>query len=189
MSDLTSLLDQHLHIPPQSECENTLRLLIRMGLMVIGAAEGSLLVLNEATNELEFALTVGDPKSEAMLRGQRVPVGLGITGLAAATSRVQIGAPTFKDVRQSSRGDAPASGPEAVMAAPVLAGERLVAVMTAVSFEKAKRFTNQDGKMFGGFAVIAGVLVGQNLRLAEQDRRHPDDVADGVVLAADKRRA
>jgi hypothetical protein len=165
-----------------------LRLLIRMGLMVIGAAEGSLLVLNAETNELEFALTVGDPKSEAVLRGQRVPVGLGITGLAAASLRVQIGAPTFKDVRQSSRGDMPASSPEAVMAAPVMAGDRLVAVMTAVSFEKAKRFTNQDGKMFGGFAVIAGVLVRQNLLLTERDHRHPEDVADDVVLGADKPR-
>jgi GAF domain-containing protein len=166
MSGFDSLLARHLSIPPQSESENTLRLLIRMGLLVTGAEEGSLLVLDEAADQLVFTMTIGDAESEAALRGQRVQLGQGISGLAAATLEVQIGAPTFKDVRQSQRLQAAGSEPEAVMAAPMLVGERLVGVLTAVSFDSGKRFTTHDGKLFGGFAAIAGAVVGQAQRLA-----------------------
>jgi len=174
MSGFESLLNRYLSIQPQSESENTLRLLIQLGLMVTGAEEGSLLVLNDETNELVFAMTIGDADSDATLRGQRIPLGQGITGLAAATLEVQIGAPTFKVVHQSSRQETPGSGPEAVMAAPMMVGERLVGVITAVSFAKAKRFTTHDGKLFGGFAAIAGVVVGQTQRLSALDQPSPD---------------
>jgi GAF domain-containing protein len=164
MSGAESLLQRYLRIPPQSDTDNTLRLLIRMGVLVTGADEGSLLVLDEAAGDLRFAMTIGDAGSEATLLGQRVPLGQGITGLAAATLEVQIGAPTFRDIRQSARLD-PAAVQEAVMAAPMLLGEQLVGVITAVSFRAGKRFTTEDGRLFGGFAAIAGVLVDQAQRL------------------------
>jgi hypothetical protein len=166
MSGFESLLHRYLNVPSQSESENTLRLLIRMGLMVTGADEGSLLVLDDEANELVFTMTVGDPNSEATLRGQRVPLGAGITGLAAATLEVQIGAPKFKDVQQSQERETAGGAPEVVIAAPMLVGEHLAGVITAVSFKKDKRFTTDDGKLFGGFAAIAGVVVGQVQRLA-----------------------
>jgi GAF domain-containing protein len=165
MSGFESLLQRYLSIPSNSESENMLRLLIRMGLMVTGADEGSLLVLDDAESTLLFAMTIGNEDSAAALRGQRVPLGQGITGLAAATLEVQIGAPLYKDVQQSVRMDGAADGPTAVMAAPMLIGERLVGVITAVSFVAHKHFTTEDGKLFGGFAAIAGVLVDQGRRL------------------------
>lgn len=166
MSGFESLLNRYLNIQPQSEYENTLRLLIRMGLLVTDSDEGSLLVLDQEAGDLRFAMTIGNADSEAALLGQRVPLGQGITGLAAATLEVQIGAPTYKDVQQSARLDQAATGPEAVMAAPLLSGSELVGVISAVSFKKDKRFTTQDGKLFGGFAAIAGVLVNQAQHLA-----------------------
>ncbi len=166
MSGFESLLNRYLNIQPQSEYENTLRLLIRMGLLVTDGDEGSLLVLDPEAGDLRFAMTIGNADSEAALLGQRIPLGQGITGLAAATLEVQIGAPTYKDVQQSARLDQGTSGPEAVMAAPLLSGSELVGVITAVSFKKNKRFTTQDGKLFGGFAAIAGVLVDQARHLA-----------------------
>lgn len=166
MSGFESLLNRYLNIQPQSEYENTLRLLIRMGLLVTDADEGSLLVLDPQAGDLRFAMTIGNADSEAALLGQRVPLGQGITGLAAATLEVQIGAPTYKDIQQSARLDQASTGPEAVMAAPLLSGSELVGVISAVSFKKDKRFTTQDGKLFGGFAAIAGVLVDQARHLA-----------------------
>ena len=160
------ILTRYLQIPPESETENTLRLLIRMGLLVAGADEGSLMVLDEPRNELVFAMTIGPAASEAALRGQRVPLDRGISGLAAATLEVQIGAPIFKDVHQSQPAGAPGDAPEVVMAAPMLAGEQLVGVITAVSFDAAKRFSTHDGRLFGGFAAIAGAVVAQAQRIA-----------------------
>lgn len=181
MSGFELLLQRYLSIPTSSESENTLRLLIRMGLLVTGADEGSLLVLDDAAGDLLFAMTIGNEASAATLHGQRVPLGQGITGLAAATLEVQIGAPTYKDVRQSVRLDGATAGPTAVMAAPMMIGERLVGVITAVSFAAGKHFTTQDGKLFGGFAAIAGVLVDQGRRLARlSETTTPDDPEDQV---------
>ena len=177
MSDFDSLLTRYLSIPSASSAENTLRLLIRMGLLVTGADEGSLLVLDDPAGDLVFAMTVGDEASAATLRGQRVPLGKGITGLAAATLEVQIGAPVYKDVHQSARLDGTTGGPTAVMAAPMLAGDELVGVITAVSFATGKHFTTQDAKLFGGFATIAGVVVDQGRRLAQ---RHDTAAADAA---------
>ena len=58
-----------------------------------------LLVLDrnqEPPRELVFAMTVGSGGSEDTLAGQRVPVGEGLTGLAALTHEVQIGVPTIQ---------------------------------------------------------------------------------------------
>jgi transcriptional regulator with GAF, ATPase, and Fis domain len=166
MSDIEALMRRYLSIPSASEAENTVRMVIRMGLLVTDAEEGSLLVLDEQTNELCFVMTVGNSASEKALRGQRVPVGKGITGLAAATLEVQIGAPTYKDIHQAARADGSAADPEAVMAAPMMVGERLVGVITAASFSKGKHFHTRDATLFGGFGALAGVLIGQLRQLS-----------------------
>jgi GAF domain-containing protein len=144
--------------------EATLRLLIWTGLQFLGADEGSLLVLDETTNDLRFVMTLGNEESGTMLIGQRVPLGSGVTGLAAATREVQIGAPIYRDIKQSERVDGTA--PEAVIAAPILIEDRVIGVITGVSFAKGHRFDSRAGGMFGGFAVIAGVLIDQEQRLA-----------------------
>jgi GAF domain-containing protein len=182
MSGIESLLQRYLSIPPQSTTENTLRLLIRMGLLVSDADEGSLLVLDRAAGDLRFAMTIGPLDAEAALLGQRVPLGKGITGLAAATLEVQIGAPTYKDIHQSEQ--LGGGEPNAVMAAPMLAGEELIGVLTAVSFRADKRFTTQDGRLFGGFAAIAGVVVDQAQRLARAAEGTAPDGAEAMIAGA-----
>ena len=164
MSETGELLHTYLGIRPTSTTEATLRLLIWTGLQILGADEGSLLVLDEATEDLRFVMTLGNEATGSMLIGQRVPLGSGVTGLAAATREVQIGSPTYKDLKQSERVDGAA--PEAVIAAPMLIEDRVIGVITGVSFAHGRRFDSQAGRMFGGFAVIAGVLVDQEQRLA-----------------------
>ena len=157
------LLERHLGIRPTSATEATLRTLIWTGLQLTGAQEGSLLVLDTLHNELRFAMTVGNEESEATLLDQPVPLGAGISGLAAASREVQIGAPKFRDVKQSQK---LGHDPEAVIAAPILAGDELLGVLTCVSFEPGKRFGTDQGRLYGGFAVIAGVVIDQERRLA-----------------------
>jgi len=182
MSGIESLLQRYLSIPPQSTTENTLRLLIRMGLLVSDADEGSLLVLDREAGDLRFAMTIGPLDAEAALLGQRVPLGKGITGLAAATLEVQIGAPTYKDIHQSEQ--LGGGEPNAVMAAPMLAGDELIGVLTAVSFRADKRFATQDGRLFGGFAAIAGVVVDQAQRLARAAQPGASDGAEAMIASA-----
>lgn len=146
-----------LAISAETSEEKVFRLLIELGAQVVGAAEGSLLVYDRARNDLVFAM------GPAELIGQRVPLNQGLTGLAAATREVQIGAPTFVVRQAPSKHDG--VGPQAVIAAPMLVGEELVGVITAVSFDRNKRFSADDGDLYGRIAAVAGVVVEQRRKL------------------------
>ena len=156
---MSSHLATYLAIAPKSPEEHVLRLLIELGAQVVSAQEGSLLVYDPTKNDLVFAMTVGGADS---LIGQRVPLNKGLTGLAAATREVQIGAPTFMGVKQ---GEEHTKGPSGVIAAPMLVADDLVGVITAVTFEPDKRFTSKDGDLYGRLAAVAGVVVQQRRQL------------------------
>lgn len=153
-SDLLALLA----VTPQSPEDLVLRLLIELGAQVVDASEGSLLVYDREKNDLVFAMNVG---GSVELIGQRVPMNQGLTGLAAATREVQIGAPTFTGIKQAAERATASGGPEAVIAAPMMAGDDLVGVITAVSFSPGKRFTAKDGELYARLATVAGVVVEQ----------------------------
>ncbi len=158
MAKPDNVLGAYIGISYKSPEEKVLRLLIELGAQVVGVQEGSLLVLDEKKDELVFAMTVGSSSSEKELVGQRVPLGEGIVGLAAQTHEVQIGAPTF-DTEQTQE-------PRAVIAAPMLVGDRLIGVITAVSFQPDKRFNSNDAMLYARIATVAGVVVEQRRRLS-----------------------
>ena len=159
------ILDAYLGIASRTPEEAVLRLLIEVGAQFVGADEGSLLVFDEKKKDLVFAMTVGSDASEQQLIGQRVPIGKGITGLAAQTREVQIGAPTF-GLRQPRRRGAKPVTPQSVLAAPMLTGDRLVGVLTAVSVRPGKLFNSNDALLYARVAAVAGVVVEQSRRLA-----------------------
>lgn len=141
---------------------DAIRRVLGLAVASINGDEGSYLALDENLGELRFVATIGNEESEKALRGQRVPLGSGITGLAAATREVHIGAPTFKDVRQTERLSA---GPEAVVAAPLLAGDRVLGVMTGVSFQPGRRFGQSEVSQYGEHAAVLAALLEQARRL------------------------
>jgi len=145
-----------------------LRLLLESVVQAVGGEEGSLLVHDAAAGDLRFAMTVGDRASEEKLLGQHVPLGEGITGLAAATFEVQTGAPTFHNVQQT---DVKSSGPEAVIAAPMVSNDQLLGVITSVSFKPGKRFDSSDARLCGRLATVAAVMIEQHMKLAQRDER------------------
>ncbi len=181
MTRAGAALATYLGISGSSQESMILRLLIELGAQIVGAQEGSLLVLDEKRHELVFAMTIGSASSETALIGQRVPLGKGITGLAAQTHEVQIGAPTFR-TRQAKGHDTAANQPQAVLAAPMLIADRLIGVLTAVSFAPDKRFASADALLYGRIAAVAGVVVDQSRQLnvlaALQSGRRPPRARD-----------
>jgi len=162
MNVMANVLHTQLGIAPESSEAAVLQLLIELGAQVVGAAEGSLLVHDPGGKDLVFAMTVGGGTG---LIGKRVPLGQGLTGLAAATREVQIGAPTFQ-IGQSPESRAAQRQPQAVIAAPMLADDELIGVLTAVCFDDSKRFGAQDGDLYGRLACVAGLVVHQRQQLA-----------------------
>ncbi|MBI5684073.1 MAG: GAF domain-containing protein [Verrucomicrobia bacterium] len=173
MMKSNSVLDAYLGISSKTPEEAVLRLLIEMGAQFVGAEEGSLLVFDERKKDLVFAMTIGSDESERTLIGQRVPIGRGITGLAAQTREVQIGAPTF-GTRQAKRRDGRSEAPKSVLAAPMLIGDRLVGVLTAVSVRAGKLFNSNDALLYARVAAVAGVVVEQSRRLAAVEAARTD---------------
>ncbi len=144
--------------------------LIQIGLKILNASQGSLLVVDEDRKNLRFAMVAsrsGISDSQRLvgqLVGKTVPIGEGITGMAALTHDIQTstrasGSEKFFHVR----GD---GSPNAVLAAPMLAGEHLVGVITAVRFGRGKPFSPEECRVYGMFANIAAVVVDQQQRLA-----------------------
>ena len=172
------LMERYLGVLPRTGEDEVLRLIIETGARAVGADEGSLLIFDADTNELVFIMTYGG--SEEVLIGQRLPIGEGITGLAAATGEVQIGAPKFKDIKQSE-----AIGTiKAVIAAPMQLGDNLIGVITAVSTKPDKRFTMADGQLYACLATIAALVVHQLDRIrALEGRAGPG--TEPAALAAD----
>jgi transcriptional regulator with GAF, ATPase, and Fis domain len=165
------LFSTYFGILPQMPESKILRLLLETGIQVLDADEASLLVHDSPSKTLRFALTVGNDESAATLEGQSIPIGQGLTGLAAMTREVQTGAPVFHDVHQTHRRDPGSDEPEAVIAAPMVVGESLIGVLTAVSFRAGKRFTGSDAKLYARYAAIAGQVVDQCRRLAAIEAR------------------
>ena len=144
--------------------------LIQIGLKILSASQGSLLVAEPDKKNLRFAMVASKPglaniqRLFAQLVGKTVPIGEGITGMAALTHDVQTstrasGGEKFYHVR----GD---GSPSAVLAAPMLIGDQLIGVMTAVRFDRGRPFSSEECRTYGMFANIAAVVVDQQQRLA-----------------------
>ncbi|MBI4618052.1 MAG: GAF domain-containing protein [Planctomycetes bacterium] len=159
-------LTTYLAILPQTPEAKILELLIDLGNRVLGADEGSLLVLDSKSKELVITMVVGKRMGEARLQGSRVPLGKGLPGLAALTREVQISGTAVAGEGEKA-GDRPERGlPSAAIAAPMIVHEQVVGVLTALSFAPGRKFTNRDAEIYGRFAAVAGVVVEQRRRLA-----------------------
>ena len=159
--------------------------LIQIGLKILNASQGSLLVAEPDKKNLRFAMVTSKSgltnarRPLASLVGKTVPVGEGVTGMAALTHDVQTSTRASGGRKlYHVRGD---GSPDAVLAAPLLMGEHLVGVITAVRFGRGKPFSPEECRTYGMFANIAAMVVDQQQRLATLARA-PMSVAMGSRL-------
>jgi len=174
------LMTRYLGLMPRTGEDQVLRLIVETGVRAVKADEGSLLVYDPEANDLTFVITYGG--SEDILVGQRVPFGKGLAGLAAETGEVQIGAPRYQQVEQSES----MKRIKAVIAAPMMLGDRLIGVITAVSDDDDKRFTMEDAQLYACLGTIAALVVNQALLLRATseggETTQPDPAALGDPL-------
>ena len=172
---LASLLD----LPAVDAQEDALRIAIELGIHTAGAEEGSLLVMDESSGDLVFVMTAGDMLSESVLRGQHVPMGQGLTGQAALTGEVQVGAPTHPSVLQPEHHDA--KSPNYLIAAPMFAGEQLIGVLTAATYRVESRFSDDQIRMFGRIAALAAIIVAEGRRAKAFENLHSGASLTGIT--------
>jgi GAF domain-containing protein len=161
--DLVALA-AYLSLGQELKDDELLRLIMEIGVGMMAADEGSLLLLDKKKQELEFMITIAEDEVQQRLKGQRFSMHKGITGLAASTGEPQTGAPTYHGVKQADYKKKHANEPEAVLAAPMVVEGEVIGVITAVSFKKGRFFSNQNVKLYSRFAELCGMVVSQRVR-------------------------
>ena len=140
----------------------TLKNLVGLGLAAIAANQGALLVADEGGDVLHFKFVIslnGLRRHEVVfnrLAGKTVPIGEGITGMAAATREAQFASANESKDFYRITGD---GVPAAVLAVPLVCDGRLQGVMTAISFDCDHEFTREDAAKYGQYAAIAGIVL------------------------------
>lgn len=186
-----------LGLQDETQMRFALAQLVGVGLRVLGADEGSLLVAAPRGKTLQFAMVCGPdgmpPKSgtAASMIGKEIPIGEGVTGMAALTHDVQSASASDGTGPSAFRRIAGDGSPQAVLAAPLLLGDALVGVITAVSFDRRKSFSAEDARTYGMLANAAATVVDQQRRLEAVARRGKEAVpaagADMDGTAAEER--
>src|SRR5688572_5747892 len=146
-----------------------LNAIVEVARSIFGARASSILLLDEATEELVFEAVVGEGEDE--LLGMRFPAGRGIAGWVLATRTPLV----IEDVQQDPRfasDVAEDSGyvPSGLMAAPLLHDEDALGVLEVLDRPEASLFSLQEMELLGLFAHQASIAVDllQRARKAEQ---------------------
>jgi GAF domain-containing protein len=136
--------------------------LLASALAVVGASDGSLLLLDEDTNELVFAVVRGQARDR--LRGYRLPPGRGIAGWVATNRQAQVVHDVHTDPRFYPDVDETFGFETQTLACvPLLDGTRVLGVIEALNKATGRGFLPQDHDLL----LVVAMLAALALRRAE----------------------
>jgi len=132
--------------------------LLASALAVVGASDGSLLLLDEDTNELVFSVVRGQARDR--LRGYRLPPGRGIAGWVAANRQAQVVHDVHTDPRFYPDVDETFGFETHTLACvPLLDGTRVLGVIEALNKASPRGFLPQDHDLLLVVALLAAVAL------------------------------
>lgn len=144
---------------PQSEVMPLLDRILFNALDVLDAKDGSLLVLDDDTNELVFVLARGDVE-ETKLLGLRIPEGQGIAGWVAKNVKPAIVNNPSKDPRFLPSVDKMFNfTTESVLAAPIVGGGRVMGVIEVLNKHSGDAFQPADQTLLTLLCHFAGEVL------------------------------
>lgn len=159
---LVSLQDLISRLTPETDVIELLDDVLASALAAVGASDGSLLLIDDETDELAFAVVHGQARER--LTGFRIPMGEGIAGWVAAKRQPVVVEDVSKDHRFSPRVDKTFDfQTRAVAAVPLLDGDRVLGVIEAVNKNYDREFTDQDSDLL----QVVGQLAAAAIRRAE----------------------
>lgn len=143
--------------------------IVEVARAIFGAKASSILLLDEATEELVFEAVVGE--GEESLLGMRFPADRGIAGFVLATRTPLV----IEDVRRDPRFAADVAEdtgyvPQGLMAAPLLHGEEALGVLEVLDRPERAHFSLEEMDLLGLFANQAAIAVDLLLRARRAER-------------------
>lgn len=160
---LVGLQDVIERLRPDTDVLELLDDILASALAAVGASDGSLLLIDEDTDELVFAVVHG--KARNQLTGFRQPIGEGIAGWVAANRKPAVVEDVTNDHRFSPRVDKTFDFQTRTIAGvPLIDDDRILGVIEAVNKNYDREFTDQDRDLL----LVVGQLAALAIRRAEQ---------------------
>lgn len=159
IDSMNSLMEAVENPPSDVEIMDIMRDVLQNTLKAIHARDGSLLVRDEATNELVFALVEGDgPKGNILWR--RLPAGQGIAGWVVENRRAAIVNNVLSDDRFYAKFDEEgAFRTRSVLAAPIIGGAQVLGVIEVLNKRDDMLFNSGDRARLSLICRVAGELL------------------------------
>lgn len=132
--------------------------ILQSALASISATDGSLLLVDDDTNELAFVVVFG--KVRESLMGHRIPIGTGIAGWVAENAEPVI----IQNVRQDARFSAQIDQSfkfqtKSMVCVPIISGEKVLGVIQALNKANGAEFRRTDLALLGVVAQLAATAI------------------------------
>jgi HD-GYP domain-containing protein (c-di-GMP phosphodiesterase class II) len=158
---------------------------IEAATVVMNAETGSLLLLDEAAQELYFDVALGE--KGAGIRQIRLKVGQGIAGAVAKTQEPVIINDCYSDPRFDQAADKKSGfRTRNMVCVPVKAKDKLLGVLQAINRKDGGTFTQDDLQDFISLANQVGIAI-ENANLYEEINRLLEGFINASVLAIESR--
>lgn len=188
LEDIQLLLSANRILASTLELDKLLKVVLEYAAKVVRAETGSLLLLDEKTNELVFDVALGEAGKE--LKTIRLKVGEGIAGWVAKECKPQIVNDPYSDPRWSKKGDEKTGfKTRSILCVPMVHHGKLLGVVQAVNKMGADGFSEEDQLVLESFSAQAGVAI-QNAQLFSSVREEKEKVetvfsqmAEGAIFA------
>ncbi len=148
---------------------------------VMNCEAGSLMLYNEATDDLSWHVVLGE-KADRLAEMGRLPMGKGVAGWVAQQRKPALVADTSVDER-FFRGADTKTGfqTRSILCVPLLLGDRLVGVLQALNPCRKKAFDEADLEVFQAYGAMAATAIEkirwQDAMLQQQKTRHDLETA------------
>jgi sigma-B regulation protein RsbU (phosphoserine phosphatase) len=133
--------------------------ILSTALKAVGSENGSILLLDEDTEELVFVAVVGERQKE--LADFRIPADSGVAGWVRTNKKPTLVQDVRKDNRWISAVDQSIGfHTQSLMAVPLVMGERVLGVMEVVNALSEDHFTDKDLNLLQLTARLASFIFG-----------------------------
>ncbi len=178
---LTMVADIAAHVSSSLETREVYRLVVQKLNEYFKVEAGSLLLHDEATDELIFVMTL--EAGEEKLFGMRLPPGTGVAGHVAQTQQVYITNDAENDSRHYKlSGEGTEFVTRNILCAPMVIKDGTIGVIELINKQDGS-FTEQEAQRLAAIANIIGVAI-ENARLFEfvrQRRERLERLLDRMI--------
>ena len=168
-----------------------LDMIVETAAQLIDAQAASLLLVDRATEELVFEVTLGQAASE--VKKVRVPLGHGIAGLVAVSGQPMATSGGQHDPRQAADiAERVGYTPQTILCMPLFLQDEVIGVLELLDKRDAPSFTPADMEAIGLFANLAAVAIQQSRMQQDLSRLITDallSLSDSAGAVAEQREA